>query len=89
MFMNMRELAASLLQAYSDLHPQQQLEVLSRVWNTEDPAGGGMGKALLLSILTFESFGVAAASIPPESLVEAITVMREMAEKLKQGQESN
>jgi hypothetical protein len=87
--MNMRELAASLLNAYTDLHPQQQLEVLSRVWDTEDPAGGGMGKALLLSILTFESFGLPPSSIPPESLVEAITIMREMAEKLKPRQESN
>jgi hypothetical protein len=83
MNMQIREVAIQMLQAYADLNPAQQIEVLRRVWEMEDPAGKGVGKAILLSILTYEAFGVPTALIPPESVVEAVTVLSEMAERLK------
>jgi hypothetical protein len=82
--MQIKEVADQMLQAYSDLRPEQQLEVLSRVWAIEDPAGKGVGKAILLSILTFEAFGVPASLVPAESVVEAVTVLSEMAERIKE-----
>ena len=82
--MQLKEVADQMLQAYSDLSPEQQLEVLSRVWAIEDPAGKGMGKAILLSILTFEAFGVPASFVPAESIVEAVTLLSELAERIKE-----
>ena len=82
----MREVAvaAEMLRAYSELKPEQQLEVLIRVWSKEDPSERGMGKSLLLAILMFEACGVPVSFILPEKLVEAVSIFREMSDDLQQ-----
>ncbi|MEW6732215.1 MAG: hypothetical protein AB1489_12880 [Acidobacteriota bacterium] len=81
--MRMEDIAGQMLQAYVGLQPEQQLEVLIRLWSSEEPAAQGMGKAMLLAILVFEALGVPTSSITPESLVETVNTLRGMANRLK------